>query len=90
MKVDLRNGLKMLTTESFKIKILGHTPSNLRTEDGKEEICIGSIELINEIEKSVDKGFMNENIFSEFKLNDLSDENYSKIDLHKNVVDSKS
>ena len=60
-----------------------------RTEDGKEEICIGSIEeLINEIEKSVDKGFMNENIFSEFKLNDLSDENYSKIDLHKNVVDS--
>ena len=60
-----------------------------RTEDGKEEICIGSIEeLINEIEKSVDKDFMKENIFSEFKLNDLSDENYSKIDLHKNVVDS--
>ena len=60
-----------------------------RTEDGKEEICIGSVEeLINEIEKSVDKGFMKENIFYEFKLNDLSDENYSKIDLHKNVVDS--
>ena len=60
-----------------------------RTEDGKEEICIGSIEeLINEIVKSVEKGFMRKNIFSEFKLNDLSDENYSKIDLHKNVVDS--
>ena len=59
-----------------------------RTEDGKEEICVGSVEeLINEIVKSVDKGFMKENIFSEFKLNDLSDENYSKIDLHKNVVD---
>ena len=60
-----------------------------RTEDGKEEICIGSIEeLIHEIAKSVEKGFMRENIFSEFKLNDMSDENYSKIDLHKNVVDS--
>ena len=60
-----------------------------RTEDGKEEICIGSIEeLIHEIAKSVEKGFMRENIFSEFKSNDMSDENYSKIDLHKNVVDS--
>ena len=60
-----------------------------RTEDGKEEICIGSVEeLIKEIEKSVEKGFMRENIFSEFKLNNMSDENYSKIDLHKNVVDS--
>ena len=60
-----------------------------RTEDGKEEICIGSVEeLIKEIEKSVEKGFMRENIFSEFKLNNMSDENYSKIDLHKNIVDS--
>ena len=60
-----------------------------RTEDGKEEICIGSVEeLIKESEKSVEKGFMRENIFSEFKLNNMSDENYSKIDLHKNVVDS--
>ena len=60
-----------------------------RTEDGKEEICIGSIEeLIGEINKSVDCGFMDKNIFSKFKLNDLSDDNYSNIDLHKNVVDS--
>ena len=60
-----------------------------RTDDGKEEVCIGSIEeLIGEINKSVDCGFMDKNIFSKFKLNDLSDDNYSNIDLHKNVVDS--
>ena len=60
-----------------------------RTEDGKEEVCIGSVnELISEINKSVEKGFMKKNIFSEFEINDLSDQNYSKIDLHKNVVDN--
>lgn len=60
-----------------------------RTEDGKEEVCIGSVnELITEINKSVAKGFMKKNIFSEFEINDLSDKNYSKIDLHKNVVDN--
>ena len=60
-----------------------------RTEDGKEEVCIGSVnELITEINKSVAKGFMKKNIFSEFEINDLSDQNYSKIDLHKNVVDN--
>ena len=60
-----------------------------RTDDGVEEICIGSIEeLISEIKKSVSYGFMQKNIFSQFKLNDLSDENYSKIDLHKNIVDN--
>ena len=31
---------------------------------------------------------MKKNIFSEFEINDLSDQNYSKIDLHKNVVDN--
>ncbi len=60
-----------------------------RTEDGKEEVCIGSVnELITEINKSVAKGFMKKNIFSEFEINDLSNQNYSKIDLHKNVVDN--
>ena len=60
-----------------------------RTEDGKEEVCIGSVnELITEINKSVAKGFMKKNIFSEFEINYLSDQNYSKIDLHKNVVDN--
>ena len=59
-----------------------------RTEDGTEEICIGSIEeLIDAIQSSVEAGFMENNIFSDFKVNDFSEENYKKIDLHKNVVD---
>ncbi len=59
-----------------------------RTEDKTEEICIGSVEeLINEINKSVEKGLMNENPFKNFTLGDLSEENYDLIDLHKNVVD---
>lgn len=59
-----------------------------RTEDKTEEICIGSVEqLMSEINKSVEKGFMSENPFKDFVLGDLSDKNYSIIDLHKNVVD---
>tara|TARA_B100001059_G_scaffold30329_1_gene24556 strand:- start:400 stop:3807 length:3408 start_codon:yes stop_codon:yes gene_type:complete len=59
-----------------------------RTEDGKEELCIGSIkELKSEIHKSVSSGIMDEDIFEDFIVDDFSDENYSKIDLHKNVVD---
>ena len=60
-----------------------------RTEDGSEEICIGSMEeLIHAIQNSVEAGFMENNIFSDFKVNDFSEENYKKIDLHKNVVDT--
>ena len=60
-----------------------------RTEDGKEEICIGSIEeLIDEIEKSVSSGFMQKNPFSDFQPNNFSEKNYLKIDLHKNIVDN--
>ena len=59
-----------------------------RTEDAKEEIIIGSIqELIDEMEKSVKAGFMSKNIFEDFIVGDFSEENYSKIDLHKNIVD---
>lgn len=40
-----------------------------RTEDGKEEICIGSIaELKEEVEKSVIAGFMSEQIGEDFDL----------------------
>ncbi len=60
-----------------------------RTEDGAEEILIGSVEeLKNEMQKSVEKGFMHENVFADFEIGNMSDENYEKIDLHKNVVDS--
>ena len=62
-----------------------------RTEEGKEEICIGSIEeLMGEIEKSIAAGFMTENPFKNFKVGDYSKENYStdNIDLHRPYVDN--
>ena len=51
-----------------------------RTEDGKEEICIGSVEeLRNEIEKSIKAGFMTENPYAS--------EDYTKFDLHRPYID---
>jgi len=59
-----------------------------RTEDGKEEILIGSVEeLKSEITKSVEAGVMSSDIFADFEVGNMSEENYDKIDLHKNVVD---
>lgn len=52
-----------------------------RTEDGNEEICIGSVEqLRNEIEKSVAAGFMTENPYKS--------EDYTKFDLHRPYIDN--
>ena len=60
-----------------------------RTEDGSEEICIGSMEeLMTEIDKAVEAGFMSENPFAEFKVGDYEKANYEKIDLHKSHVDN--
>nr|WP_299032353.1 isoleucine--tRNA ligase [uncultured Tenacibaculum sp.] len=59
-----------------------------RTEDGTEQICIGSVaELKSEIAKAVEAGVMSEDIFADFEVGNMSEENYDKIDLHKNVVD---
>ena len=59
-----------------------------RTEDLKEEIIIGSVEeLMMEIEKSMEAGFMTKNPFESFESGNMSKENYAKIDLHKNIVD---
>ena len=61
-----------------------------RTEDGKEEICIGSVkELYNEIEKAVKAGFMESNPLKAkgFDPEDMSKENYDRIDLHRPYVD---
>ena len=59
-----------------------------RTEDGAEEICIGSVqELKDEMQKAVSAGVLEKDIFESFEVGDYSDENYSKIDLHKNIVD---
>ena len=59
-----------------------------RTEDGKEELCIGSVaELKAEIAKAIDAGLMEEDVYSDFEIGNMSEENYSTIDLHKNIVD---
>ena len=59
-----------------------------RSEDLKEEKIIGSVEeLYNEIEKSISKRFMAENPFKGFEIGNMSEDNYAKIDLHKNIVD---
>jgi len=59
-----------------------------RTEDGKEEICIGSVEELKaEMAKAVDAGVLAKAIFEDFEVGNNSDENYAKIDLHKNIVD---
>ena len=51
-----------------------------RTEDGKEEICIGSVEqLRTEIEKSIQAGFMTSNPYAS--------EDYTQFDLHRPYID---
>ena len=60
-----------------------------RTEDGTEEILIGSVEeLYNEIEKAINAGFETVNPFKGFEIGNMSEENYDLVDLHKNVVDT--
>ena len=61
------------------------------TEDRSEVKCIGSVgELVAEIEKSVAAGLMTENPYRNFRVGDMSEENYStkNIDLHRPYVDS--
>ena len=61
-----------------------------RSEDGKEEKCIGSVrELWDEIEKAVAAGVMASNPLKDagFDPDDMSKANYDKIDLHRPYVD---
>ena len=59
-----------------------------RTDDGKEEKMIGSVEeLKSEMAKSVAAGLMEKDIFEDFVVGDMTEANYDKIDLHKNIVD---
>ena len=61
-----------------------------RDEDG-EEICIGSLqELYDEIEKSVEAGYMKSNHLKDkgFVPGDYSKDNYDKVDLHRPYVDN--
>ena len=62
-----------------------------RTEDGKEELCLGSVaELYAEIDKAVAAGIMQSNPLREagFDPADMSKENYDRIDLHRPYVDN--
>ncbi|SEP89892.1 Isoleucyl-tRNA synthetase [Hyunsoonleella jejuensis] len=60
-----------------------------RTEDGKEELCIGSVEeLKTEMAKAIEAGVLDKDIFEDFEVGNNSEENYAKIDLHKNIVDA--
>ncbi len=59
-----------------------------RTEDGKQSICISSIEELKAaVDFSVQKGIMDKNPLNNFKVNDFSKENYDGIDLHRHFVD---
>ena len=53
-----------------------------RTEDGSEEMCISSVEMLsNEIEKSIAAGFMKENPYKNHK-------DYDSFDLHRPYIDN--
>lgn len=57
-----------------------------RTEDGKEECIIGSVEELKvAMIRSVEAGFMQADLFEDFEVGNMSEENYDKVDLHKNV-----
>jgi len=59
-----------------------------RTEEGEQTKVIGSVaELYEEIEKSIQSGYMSENPLANFVVGDMSEANYDKIDLHKHIVD---
>jgi isoleucyl-tRNA synthetase len=58
------------------------------TEEGDERVCIGSVEdLKNEADKAVAAGLMTENPLANFEVGNMLNDNYSKIDLHKHLVD---
>jgi isoleucyl-tRNA synthetase len=59
------------------------------TKEGDERIIISSVEeLKNECDKAVQAGVMATNPLADFVVGDMSNENYAKIDLHKNYVDT--
>ena len=67
------------------------TPLPIWRDEDDNEICIGSVEeLYNEIEKSVEAGYMGSNPLKDngFVPGDYSKENYDKIDLHRPYVDN--
>jgi len=58
------------------------------SEDGSEQICIGSVEqLKDECAKAVKAGVMASNPLDTFVPGNFTKENYNILDLHKNFVD---
>ncbi len=59
-----------------------------RTKDGNEELIVGSLaELKAEMAKALAAGVLKKDIFEDFEVGDMSEENYDTVDLHKNIVD---
>ncbi len=59
-----------------------------RTDDGKEEKCIGSVkELYQEMQKALDAGVMEELPWKDLDLQDYRELDYDRIDLHRPFVD---
>jgi len=59
-----------------------------RTEDGTEEILIGSIEELKaEMNLAVKAGVLTKDIYADFEVGNMSEDNYDKVDLHKSIVD---
>ena len=61
-----------------------------RTEDGTEEVCIGSYEQLSSlIDKSVEKGYMKSNPLTDkgFIPGEMTADNYARIDMHRPYVD---
>jgi isoleucyl-tRNA synthetase len=58
------------------------------TEDKKEQICVGSVaQLREEIEKSIQAGFMQTNPMGKYRPDDNTKENYETFDLHRPYID---
>jgi isoleucyl-tRNA synthetase len=59
-----------------------------RTEEGDETRVIGSIQELKEaVAEAVAAGHTTKNPFEGFVVDDMSDSNYNKVDLHKDTVD---
>ena len=59
-----------------------------RTDDGEEEICISSVQMLKEeVNKSILIGFMNSNPLENFEVGNFTKENYNTFDLHRPYVD---
>ena len=60
-----------------------------RTEDGDEEVCIGSLkQLKEEIARAVKAGVMKSDPYASFNVDDMSDANYDTVDIHRPYVDN--